>query len=111
MKMLPNAQGTTVSLQTGELKRLEFTQDLSSTHVEEMSDLEVAIWVQNYSTKEVLNDSKASTHSSSFQFSSIIFPFLSLNCNCKAVFCRPAPKHLSRLFYCNINSYYSSRKH
>ena len=55
MKMLPNAQGTTVSLQTGELQRLEFTQDLSSTHVEEMSDLEVAIWVQNYSTKEVLN--------------------------------------------------------
>lgn len=55
MKMLPNAEGSTVSFTANELQRLEFTQDMSSTHVEEMSDLEVSIWVQNYESKEVMN--------------------------------------------------------
>ena len=55
MKMLPNAQGTSVNFVSTELQRLEFTQDMSSTHVEEMSDLEVSIWVQNYNSHEILN--------------------------------------------------------
>ena len=53
MKMLPDAQGTTVSFTATENQHLEFTQDMSGTHVEEMSDLEVSIWVQNYATKEM----------------------------------------------------------
>ena len=55
MKMLPNAQGTSLSFVATELQHLEFTQDMSGTHVEEMSDLEVSIWVQNYETKEMFN--------------------------------------------------------
>ena len=55
MKMLPNAQGSTVNFTSCELQHLEFTQDMSGTHVEEMSDLEVSIWVQNYSSKEIFN--------------------------------------------------------
>ncbi len=55
MKMLPNAEGTTLDFVSGELQHLEFTQDMSGTHVEEMSDLEVSIWVQNYSTQEIFN--------------------------------------------------------
>jgi hypothetical protein len=55
MKMLPNAEGTTVDFVSGELQHLEFTQDMSGTHVEEMSDLEVSIWVQDYNTKEIFN--------------------------------------------------------
>lgn len=55
MKMLPDANGTTLDFTAAEMQRLEFTQDMSGTHVEEMSDLEVSIWVQNYSTHEVLN--------------------------------------------------------
>ena len=55
MKMLPDAQGTTVSFTATENQHLEFTQDMSGTHVEEMSDLEVSIWVQNYATKEMFN--------------------------------------------------------
>ena len=55
MKMLPDAQGTSVNFTTCELQHLEFTQDMSGTHVEEMSDLEVSIWVQNYNTKEMFN--------------------------------------------------------
>ena len=54
MKMLPNGQGSTITFVPNELQRLEFTQDMSSTHVEEMSDLEVSIFVQN-SSKEVYN--------------------------------------------------------
>ena len=55
MKMLPDAQGTTVDFVSGELQHLEFTQDMSGTHVEEMSDLEVSIWIQNYSSQEIFN--------------------------------------------------------
>ena len=55
MKMLPDAEGTTFDFVGGEMQRLEFTQDMSGTHVEEMSDLEVSIWVQNYTTKEIFN--------------------------------------------------------
>lgn len=55
MKMLPNAQGTTLNFVANEMQQLEFTQDMSGTHVEEMSDLEVSIWVQVYNSKEVLN--------------------------------------------------------
>ena len=55
MKMMPNGEGSTIAFKASELERLEFTQDLSGTHVEEMSDLEVSIWVQNYGSKYVYN--------------------------------------------------------
>ena len=55
MKMLPNAGGNTVTINAGEYERLTFDVDLSSTHVEEMNDLEVAVWLQQYNTKEVYN--------------------------------------------------------
>ena len=55
MKMLPNGEGSTIGFTTGEMQRLEFTQDMSGTFVEEMDDLEVAIWVQNYGSKYVYN--------------------------------------------------------
>ena len=55
MKMLPNAEGTTFAFTAAEMQRLEFTQNLSGTHVEEMSDPEVSIWVQNYGSKYVYN--------------------------------------------------------
>lgn len=55
MKMMPNGEGSTVAFTGAELQRLEFTQDMSSTHVEEMSDLEVSIWVQNYGSRYVYN--------------------------------------------------------
>ena len=55
MKMLPNASGNTLTINAGEYEHLNFDVDLSSTHVEEMSDLEVAVWLQQYSSKEVYN--------------------------------------------------------
>lgn len=55
MKMLTSAQGDPLTFIASELQHVEFNQDLSGTHVEEMSDLEVSIWVQNYSTHEIFN--------------------------------------------------------
>ena len=55
MKMMPDGEGSTVAFTAGELQRLEFTQDMTGTHVEEMSDLEVSIWVQNHGSKYVFN--------------------------------------------------------
>lgn len=55
MKMLPDAQGTQASFVVGEEQHFEFEYDMASTHVEEMSDLEVAVWVQNHATKEIYN--------------------------------------------------------
>ena len=55
MKMLPDAQGTEVNFTACDGQRFEFSQDMSGTHVEEMDDLEVSIWVQNYATKEMFN--------------------------------------------------------
>lgn len=55
MKMMPDGEGSTIAFTAAEMQRLEFTQDMSGTFVEEMSDLEVSIWVQNYITKYVYN--------------------------------------------------------
>ena len=55
MKMLPNAEGTQTTFVYGEEQHFEFEYDMASTHVEEMNDLEVAVWIQDYATKEVFN--------------------------------------------------------
>ena len=55
MKMLPDAQGTQTTFVFGEEQHFEFEYDMASTHVEEMNDLEVAVWVQNHATKEIYN--------------------------------------------------------
>ncbi|MBO5811155.1 MAG: T9SS type A sorting domain-containing protein [Bacteroidales bacterium] len=55
MKMLEDAEGNTMNINAGEYQHLEFSFDMSSTFVEEMNDLEVALWLQNYETKEIYN--------------------------------------------------------
>ena len=55
MKMMPNGEGSVIDFKAAAMERLEFTQDMSSTHVEEMDDLEVSIWVQNHGSKYVYN--------------------------------------------------------
>jgi hypothetical protein len=60
MKMLENAEGIAIeSIKAGEYHRLELSCDLSETNVEEMSDLEVVMWLQDYTTKEVFNSNFA----------------------------------------------------
>ena len=55
MKMLENANGNSMNINAGEYQHLEFSFDMSSTNVEEMNDLEVALWLQNYETMEIYN--------------------------------------------------------
>ena len=55
MKFLTSTSGNALNIPAGECQHFEFTQDMSGTHVEEMSDLEVSAWIQNMSTQEVIN--------------------------------------------------------
>ena len=57
MKMLSGTGGETISLNEYEVKHFEYSYDMAQTNVEELSDLEVAVWVQNYQTQEVFNSS------------------------------------------------------
>ncbi len=60
MKMVEDAEGNEIaSINAGEYHRLELSCDLSETNVEEMNDLEVVMWLQNYDTKEVFNSNFA----------------------------------------------------
>ncbi len=53
MKMLPDASGTNCTFSSGVHTYLSQTYDMSSTNVEEMSDLDVIVFIQNDKTKEV----------------------------------------------------------
>ena len=55
MKLLDSADGNIISIEPGDYQRLEFSFDMSSTHVEDMNDLEVAFWLQDLSNKNVFN--------------------------------------------------------
>ena len=57
MKMLDNANGNDTKVESGKYQRFEFTYDMSNTNVEDMNDLEVAVWVQNLVSGEVFNSS------------------------------------------------------
>ena len=55
MCMLTGSEGLDTSFYAGERQQYEFVYDMSTTNVEEMDDLEVAVWIQSYVTKEVHN--------------------------------------------------------
>lgn len=55
MKFLPDAEGTTSSFVAGDPKAFDFTQNLSSTNVEEFDDLEVNVFVQDYGSGYMFN--------------------------------------------------------
>ncbi len=73
MKMLSSSNGNNMNFEAGKYQRLEFTFDMSSTNVEELDDLEVAIWIQNSSTKEVLNSRFA------YEYSEHVYPVQNVN--------------------------------
>ena len=55
LKMLKSKSGNEINLKAGEYHRLEFTYNMSLTNVEELDDLEVALWLQNPVTQEIYN--------------------------------------------------------
>lgn len=59
MKMLPNASGTALALTAGTAVSGQITASLTGTNVEELADLEVIVFLQNPTTKEVVQSFKA----------------------------------------------------
>ena len=55
LKFLNDANGNTLNINAGEHKRLEFSYDMSQTFMEDINDLEVALWLQDDETKEIYN--------------------------------------------------------
>ena len=55
MKFLTSPSGNALDIPAGECQHFEWTQNMSSTHVEEMTDLEVSAWIQSVATHEVIN--------------------------------------------------------
>ena len=53
MKMVPDANGTSASLVSGQPLNLKFNVDMSTTFVEEMDDLLVALFIQDNSNKTI----------------------------------------------------------
>lgn len=59
MKMLPNATGTAVTFTDGTPYQFSLGFDMSSTHVEEMNDLAVVVYVQDDSSKSMMQSEYA----------------------------------------------------
>ena len=75
MKMLESKTGNKISLNAGEYQRLEFNYDMSLTNVEDINDLEVALWLQNPITKEIYNSKFA------YEYTSHCYPIQNLTLN------------------------------
>jgi hypothetical protein len=54
MKMVPNASGTTITCTAGTPLSGQITASIASTFIEQASDLEVIVFIQNPTTKEIL---------------------------------------------------------
>jgi len=54
MKMMPGASGTAKSFVSGVPAQFTYTHDMSTTNVEELDDLLVVVFIQNNSTKEII---------------------------------------------------------
>ena len=53
--MSDDAEGRIVNIKAGEYYRMECTLNITETFMEDIGDLEVALWLQNYETKEIYN--------------------------------------------------------
>ncbi len=75
MKMLADDKGNPINLKAGEYKRLEFSYDMSQTFMEDINDLEVALWLQNHETHEIYNSRYA------YEYTEHCYPVQNLTLN------------------------------
>ena len=75
MKMLKSKSGNEITLNAGEYQRLEFNHNMSLTNMEELNDLEVALWLQNPITQEIYNSNFA------YEYTSHCYPIQNLTLN------------------------------
>ena len=73
MKMLGDANGNVINTKAGNYQRLQFSYDMSTTFMEDINDLEVALWLQNDVTKEIYNSHFA------YEYTSHPYPVRNLN--------------------------------
>lgn len=59
MKMIPNASGTVINCTAGTPISGQISASLAGTNIEENSDLEVIVFIQNSTTKEIMQSFKA----------------------------------------------------
>ena len=79
MNMLSGVEGIDANFEAGKYQRYEFTLDMTTTNMEEINDLEVAVWVQSYESKEV--------HNSHFlqEYTTHCYPVQNLSVNDKTI--------------------------
>ena len=79
MNMLSGVEGIDANFEAGKYQRYEFTLDMTTTNMEEINDLEVAVWIQNYESKEV--------HNSHFlqEYTAHCYPVQNLSVNDKTI--------------------------
>ena len=59
MKMVPNANGTAVSLLADTPATFNLTANLNGTHIEDYNDLEVVVFLQDDNNKKVMQSAKS----------------------------------------------------
>lgn len=72
MMKMDDANGKKTNIMAGEHQHIEFSYDMSSTNVEDIKDLEVALWLQDTETKEILNSHFA------YEYTDHVFPVRNL---------------------------------
>ena len=55
LTMADDAEGKIINIKAGEHYHMECTLNITETFMEDIGDLEVALWLQNYETKEIYN--------------------------------------------------------
>lgn len=71
MQMLNNANGTILNLEAGESATFEFTYDMSTTFVEEITDLEAVAFIQEPNSRYVYNSCWINEYTDIFPISPI----------------------------------------
>ena len=75
LTMSDNAEGRIINIKAGEYYRMECTLNITETFMEDIGDLEVVLWLQNYETKEVYNSRYA------YEYTSHCYPVQNLKLN------------------------------
>ena len=75
LTMADNAEGRIINIKAGEYYRMECTLNITETFMEDIGDLEVVLWLQNYETKEVYNSRYA------YEYTSHCYPVQNLKLN------------------------------
>ena len=75
LTMPDNAEGRIINIKAGDYYRMECNLNITETFMEDIGDLEVALWLQNYETKEIYNSRYA------YEYTTHCYPARNLNIN------------------------------